>query len=294
MRTQFLQILKAAVTTVAFLFSAAVFGAPKQTSTPQVVHRAQDLAIHHRRTEAIKLLTDALASPSIKSSERESLREALADLAERFITDKGQRSFELGQSLLPAQPAQALHHFGEAAKVEDGNLQVSIAIVRAQLISEDCRGAIATLAPLAPLRMASTVMQELELEAYWCREDQAKVEEISKLTGFEQRLSNANLKVAGAWLKWVAGDSVKAAVQLREALTMDTQNAGALYWLWKIEKDSDKEGEIGQAAAEAYLKRCRGRDTDIRRRQGSLIEMCLKISEVENFLKAKAAESGSG
>lgn len=291
-----ISIYGAASFLVALLISdVGAWAADKAQPPSQVVRRAQDLALHHRRKEALKLLEENLLLALAKTSERESLRETLADLANRFISDKGQRGFELGQSLLPAQPAQALHHFQEAEKLEDGNLQVALGMVRAHLAADDCRAAEASLEGLEHLYSVSAALQELAIEVAWCREDQSKVEALIKVAPGDQRLSAATIKTANAWIKWMSSDAVKAASLIREAVAADPQNPAALYWLWRVEKDTDRDpDEVTVPAAQAFLQRCRGKEREIRRRQAALIEMCLRVAEVEAYLKTRPTENGNG
>lgn len=250
--------------------------------------RAQELFLNKNRQGAVKILLDARPSTTIKTTDREELNEAIKETATRFLTDKGQRSFELGISELPLQSQMALTHFREAQTLEDGNTQISEAIVRGLLAADDCKGAQKEMATLLPYNAIFAQIIELEVQLAWCLEDVAEVEALTKRKPLDQKLNSNVLKVASAWLKWRQNENDKAMVLLREAVAADSKNPAVLYWLWKIEKDQDLDA---QAAATAFAKRCRNSEAAFRRRSSPMIEMCLHLSEVEAYLKAKGAES---
>lgn len=280
---------KAALQRVAFFFLIMIQmgAAPKVAVGKSPITRAQEFLVNRNRQSAISVLQQARNS-NLKAEEKEELNEALKDVATRFLTDKGQRSFELGISQLPLQANSALTHLREAEALEDGNFQILEAMLRASLAAEDCKAALKLLPKLTPLSAVMPQILELELQAYWCLERNEDVELLLKRKALESKLSLTMQKVASAWLKWKNQESDKAIAGLREAAASDAKNPAILYWLWRIEKEQEMDA---QAAALAFSKRCRGYEAEFRRHSSSMIEMCLHLPAVEAYLKAKGAEN---
>ncbi|MGE0762909.1 MAG: tetratricopeptide repeat protein [Bdellovibrionales bacterium] len=287
--------LRATIQWVAlFLFLKAPFAMAKPPVPPakapdfkDVLAQAQELLLNKKRNEALQKLQQLRAQNSLKPTEREELNEATKEIATRFLTDKGQRSYELGLSRLPAQAATALTHLRAAELLEDGNAQIQEAVVRALLANEDCKTAAKEAAVLQSLSAVFSQLQELQMQIAWCLDDAAEVESLLKRKAAENRLTPHLQKLAAAWLKWRQKDPERAVTLLREVVATDPKNPAALYWLWRVQKEQDLDA---QAAAAAFTKRCRLYEVEFRRRTSPMIEMCLHFNEVEAYLKAKGAE----
>lgn len=260
-------------------------------SVHETIGKAQQLLLTRQRQQAIKSLNHLRLSGTLTAAEKKEVAEALRDAGERFLTDKGQRSFELGQSQLPGQGATALKHLKEAQNLEHGNYAIEIALARTHLVLEDCTAAKAALDPLEPEVAFGSEILELELTVTWCLNEESQAEAIGRKKGAEIKLSPALLKANQAWVKWRQKDLEKSHGLLKEAIGLDSQNPAVLYWLWRVTKELERNAE---PVAEAYVKRCRGRDADIRRRTFSMVEFCLRLPEVEAYLKGKGSESLDG
>lgn len=289
------RILRATPIGVALLLLVSAAWAETKVKEPSsnVLARAQDLFVHKRRKEALRLLLDAKALVSGKATEKEAIKEGIIDVATRFLTDKGQKAFELGQSQLPAQASLALASLREAEGQEDGNLQIGLAIIRTYLVNDDCRAAKKVFDAFIELVPFSTELQEVELQLAWCLEDLTLCEGAGRRKTAEQKLSATNLKVNSAFLKWNKGELEKAAQTAKEAVALEPQNPAALYWLWKIQKDRELLEET-MPPAQAFVQTCRAKEPNVRRRSGTMIEMCLRSSEVEAYLKSKGVENNEG
>ncbi len=272
---------------IALFISVTVPANAKQNAFKAQLLRAQETFLGKDRTGAIKILQQ-IRTTGLKPEERDELNETLKDVATRFLTDKGQRGYELGISQLPGQAASALNHLREVESVESGNLRIQIAILRAHLAGDDCRSAARMVPMLSSLFWVFPKLNELEMQLAWCLEKSDDIQELLKRKTNETKLSPALQKTASAWLKWRDKENDKALALLREAAMAEPANPAILYWLWRVEKD---QGADAQAAATAFSKRCRNYEAEYRRHSGSMIEMCLHRSEVEAYLKAKGTES---
>ena len=273
-----------------FWAAFSFLGSPKcfAAGGKEAIARAQELFLNKNRQAAVKVLLQARTAGGMKATEREELNESLKESATRFLTDKGQRSFELGISELPMQATIALTHFREAQTFEDGNVQIKEALVRGLMAAEDCKSARKEMEQLAPLASALPQLVELELEVAWCLDDVTEVENLIKRKASEQKPSPQLLKLATAWLKWRQNEAERSILLLREVIAVESKNPAALYWLWVIQKEQNLDA---QAAATAFSKRCRNHEVEFRRRSSPMIEMCLHLNEVEAYLKTKGAEN---
>lgn len=273
-----------------FLFMTAGPATAKPTPFTAAMEKAQNLLFHRKRQEAIKVLVN-LREGHLAGPEKREFAELSQEVATRFLTDKGQRSFELGQSQIPLQAASALKHLKEAQALEEGNYQIEVAMARIHLIQEDCATAKTILEPLhAELAMGQEIL-ELLLQAAWCLEDQALADSTVRRRGPEAKLSAALIKANQGWAKWKQKEPERALSLLKDAVGAEAQNPATLYWLWKIQKERDLNAE---SAAQAFTNRCQAREVDIRRRTFSMVEFCLRLAEVEAYLKGKGAETADG
>ena len=101
------------------------------------IDQAQGLALKNDRQGAARVLSQALESTRPPLRGRARLIEALDSVSKVFITDKGQKLFEAGQSTIFENPDGALSQLREAQALEDGNvlIQNSIARIYFQLVS---------------------------------------------------------------------------------------------------------------------------------------------------------------
>ncbi len=285
-RTNFFK--RAVILTALSISPLGVNAIVKKSAFNDAIEKVQSLLLNKKRVEAIKFLIEIKPT---KAAEKKEWAEVSQDVATRFLTDKGQRSFELGQSQIPAQGANALKHLNEAKALEEGNYEVEVAIARVHLIQDDCKSAKTVLGALNPEMAMASEIQELLLQVVWCLDDQTEAEVIARKKGSDVKIPQVLMRTNQAWLKWKLKEPDRALSLLREAVTQDPQNPAILYWLWRVEKDQDLDAE---PVAQVFVKRCRARDADIRRRTFSMVEFCLRLTEVEAYLKGKGADTQDG
>jgi hypothetical protein len=251
-----------------FLVALAFFVSTTNGASTEIISRAQKLLLEKKRTEAIALLT------SVPPTKTENI-EALKEVAERFLTDKGQRSYELGLSQLPRNLAIAEKHFQAAQEMENGNLLVELGLIRNHIFQDQCQLARQRITGIKALQIISPTLVELELQIQWCLEDIQSIP--------SPRLSGALQKIHQAWLKWRNKEFDLAYKLAKDAIALEPKNPAVLFWLWKVQKDLNTSA---LATAEAFVDRCRSGDAEIRRRASSMIEFCLRSSEVESYLNS--------
>ena len=280
--------MRAVILTALSIFGDVGAADPRPAAFKEPIEKVQSLLLNRKRIEALNRLTEI---KPLKAAEKKEWAELAFDVATRFLTDKGQRSFELGQSQIPGQGASAIKHLMEAKALEEGNYQIEVAIARVHIAQEDCAAAKATLEALNSEVAMAAEIHELLLQSAWCLEDQLMADNLIRKKTVDTKLSLALIRTHQAWVKWRQKEPERALALLKEAISQDPRNPAVLYWLWRVEKDQELEAE---AVAQVFVKRCRGRDADIRRRTFSMVEFCLRLMEVEAYLKGKGADTQDG
>jgi hypothetical protein len=280
-----ISLKKAVSIGAAFFISIAAHAA----TVSDEIAKSHELLLNKDRIKAIENLRRyrSLQGQNLKANEKTELNEALVEISTRFLSDKGQRLYELGLSKLPSQPAEAISTLKLAEKEENGNIQIALSLARAQFIAEDCQAAKKTLIPLLEGAALTGETHELLLLVYFCLDDAEAIEALLKKKTNEFRMPPLELKLAQGWLRRRAKEYERARSFLREAHQIDGQNPAVLYWTWRIEKDLSLDT---QPAGDSYVTRCRGKEADVRRHLAPMIEGCLKLSEVEADLKQRASE----
>ena len=264
------------------------FSASAKTGVTQTIEQAQAMLVQNHRIEALNHLSTALAASGLLPADRRRLLEVQEQIATRFVTDAGQKVFELAQTQLFANPQQALRRLKEAEALEPGNLAIGLATVRAHLLREACDDAQKAIDDLQVLKITNNSVAELTLSALNCSE---KYDELAKvLTRFSVSLkgSAALIKLTQARSQLKNGETQKALDLLREGLVLDTQFPLNLYWFWKV---SQKLGEEADGRAEEYVRLCKSPTPQLRRKYLNSPEICLRITEVEAYLKTRPAET---
>src|SRR5262245_48222069 len=106
------------------------FGRPKDNHK-EVIEKARQLLLQKERVPEITLLVEELKKGARQNSSGvKQLTAALAEISSTFIFDKTQQSYELGLSLLEAEPAQALAKFEDGVRLEPNNFTIELAAVR--------------------------------------------------------------------------------------------------------------------------------------------------------------------
>lgn len=147
----------------------------------EAIDQARALALKKNRRGACAVLRRALEDvPASNKTARAKLTEALNHIARIFLTDKGQRAFEAGQSLMYENPDLAANHLRDALKSEDGNIAVLGGIAKLQLAKMDCDAAAATVTEARGLDPVAPEAAVLELRAHVCRHDFAALREAAK------------------------------------------------------------------------------------------------------------------
>ena len=262
-----------------------------QAATPAVtakIEKARETVLKGDRTAAIKILKESMREVSRETVNSEILQ-AWKEIAEVFLTDKGQNQFSLAESFWLLRPKEAADLLVPLLKLEDGNLAVSRLGARASLRALDCvkaetfqTQAELTLPSASEVRLlrlqiqdcangtsASASALKIPVEADWAELDSAIRELIVKDAVRRKDLKTAKASVA-AWetMSTVSGPA--------------TDDPELFYWKWRVSPEASRDRTAGRR----YVRLCKEMTPRRRKNFAMHPELCLHTETVESDLKS--------
>lgn len=146
------------------VLAAAVAGAQ---DTPKPVARAREKLMQKDRLAAAKTLLAAI-NDNKREAERSELLKELKNISGVFLTDDGQKSYEMAESLLYSASPGAEAKYEEALAREPYNLQVLLGLARARMAAGDCAGAEKALTEAENVNPYSPERKLLWARANYC------------------------------------------------------------------------------------------------------------------------------
>lgn len=253
------------------------------------IDQAQALVRKKDRLGACAILNRAFAdTPSFAKSNRARLAEALSQMSRIFFSDKGQRAFESGQSMMFENPEMALAQFHEALTNEDHNLALLENIAKIHLLRQECdlAGAEVTkgraLNPLA----AEVALLELRLSSCPKPTSQLPSEKVRALPTLDKwQDSYVQYLQSEAALE---GQAFKKALDLATRVTEAAPQFPAAYLV--LGYASAGLGRDPEPALKRYIALCKAIGPRDRRRFSLEPRLCTHQKEVEDELAKKTPE----
>jgi predicted Zn-dependent protease len=253
------------------------------------IEKAQGLALKKNRREAAQILRNEITNLPANSKNRPKLIEALAQITTIFLTDKGQRTFETGQSIMFDNPDLAMGRFNEALAMEDGNISVLQNIARLQMTKLDCEGARSTIDNARAINPYFAELALLEARDLLCLKDYEVFREKMKalpapLTGWDASFSQYLLAQ-----DFLEQNMYKKALEL---LTKVSEEQGKFpevyYYLWKAGAGLNRDTEAWKLR---YASLCKSIGPKEKKQFAQEPRLCVNLKEVEDEL---AKDSGEG
>lgn len=279
--------------------------------TTAKIEKARERVLKGDRTGAIKSLRElspesfsASAGGASKSSTKpkaksadpsHELAQAWLEIAEVFLTDKGQNQFSLAESIWLTKPKDALELLTPLLKAEDGNIQVSRLGARSALRILDCVRADAFVQQVESFYPIGSEVKLLRLQTQDCSNganstlpslklspetEPAELEGAYHLLAIKDALRKKDEKSAqGAISSWENSKTGSAA-----------NNPEFWYWKWKVSTNvaTDAKHEAGhdRTAARKYLRLCSEMTPRRRKNLAAYPELCQSTETVESALKS--------
>lgn len=264
----------------ALFFLSSVRAADTATAA---IEQAQTLALKKNRVEACTVLKRAISIQPAGAT-RTRMRDTLNELSRVFFTDKGQRAFEAGQSVLFENPDVALAQLREALRLEDGNVVVRTTLAKAYLQRNDCAAAQTELNAARELNPGDGDAAALDLRALVCQKNWELMRLRAKaLPPLDAWQTSFVLYVqAQDWLQ--LGLATKANEALTKITTEFPKFPEPRYYLARA------EGARGDSNLRKYVSLCRALTARDRRAFALEPRTCTKQKEAEDELAKKSID----
>lgn len=258
------------------LLASSVFAADGANKT---VTKSRELLVQKDRLGAIQVLLRAIEE-SKKDAEKSELIKELKNTSTIFLTEDGQKTFELAESLLYTASSGADAKYDEALAREPNNLQVVLGRVRSRLAKNDCAGAEDILIDADKINPYSLERKYLRTRVAACLKRPIKKS--------EPEIQKSELKQFWTLLQaqaLVENQKLREAQDLLKELG-DWDMPEVSYWRFK---SLDIESSDAVDFAQKYIDQCKALSASVRRKYKWEPRLCFHDVEAEEFVKRSEA-----
>lgn len=279
-------LLKATLIGVAFCF---VFPALSEfPDLPASIKQARESLMNGKRKKALSMINYMITSEENTGKNQEFIEEGRR-LATFFITENGQKLFELGESMSDTNPLLAEEKYKESLKTEGPNLKILNALSLLKLRSNQCDEARQWNQKALDTFDRMVEVQAVALQVMACEDN---FEGISKkLEGYKEDspvLKIPVVQLLKARAKIQSGMTKEGLEILRLASEGKNTFPDVWYWRWKLDPE---QGHIQRTYLEKYITICKKMTPRLKRKYRESGVVCEKLPEAEKALKKSGANS---
>ena len=278
-------LLKATLIGVAFCFGHM---ASPELNFPASLELAREKLMEGQRGQALSMIQALITTDELTEKNLNFIAEG-RKLATFFITEKGQKLFELGESMSDTNPVVAEEKYRESLKVEGPNLKILNALSLLKLRGGKCDEARQWNQKALDTFDRMVEVQAVALQVMACEDD---FEGISKkLKGFKENspvLQTPVVQLLRARSKIQSGMVKEGLEILRQTSEGKNTFPDAWYWRWKLDP---QEGHIQRTYLEKYITICKKMTPRLKRKYRESGVVCEKLAEAEKALKKSGANS---
>ena len=262
---------------VLFMFWVPIMLFGKAADPLPAISKAQKQLLASQRTRAIETLVAAVKKEQV-SKNRQKIRQALNAISREFITEQGQKTYQVGLSLEKTNSSLAIQRYTEAQQQEDGNFQVAESLIRSHLVAKKCAEARAQTNQFLTLNPYAIELLELSIRAQICLKDLEAVRLAIRV--FEKEdVPSWKTKWLKALSLLVDTTSQAGARTLFEQVRYENPKFPEVYYqLWRIAKNMAEERD---ELARRYVTLCKGLLPQYRQEFGLEPELCVHSEEVQ-------------
>lgn len=268
-----------------FLFLClAIKGVAAGAEQPAIT-KAQKLFLESNRSKATLVLREAMLKEKPGTPAYRELSDALKELSARFLTDRGQKLFELGETLSLQNPKGAADRYRDALTVEDKNTQVLLALSIALLAQQKCGEAEKTLMDAVHENPNNWEAQLLLAPTLLCLERGPEVsEQLARMEKIEA--------IPKWWLKYFRAryllseeQPLAARASLESVRSEEKSFPESYYYLWSAEKETLPPPLL---MAQKYVGFCKNLSTKARAQFKFEPNLCRETEKVDVWLKSQS------
>ena len=259
------------------LVASLAFAQVDTKSLQALIAEAEELVLKSKRTDALKLLGAEWqkAKPQTKAA----LALKMDELARVFMTERGQKAFELGQSMAVDKGNMAEPQYVESLKAEDNNVSVLLALAALKIKEKNWAQALESLTLIETLLPASREVKVLRLKALLAASnlDQAQL----ALASLQPVPKKYDVEELSAELLLRQEKFVDAKLKIAELVKKQPENPDMHYLKWKLE---EQQKRLGRQSGEKYLELCKNLAPTSQKQLSQNPFRCLEQLEVAKIL----------
>ncbi len=274
------------------LFGSGAFAQPLRAVPTQTIQAARQLFLNGDRRGALQMLAQELARLRPSDSKYKTLATEQAKIATRFLSDTGQKEYELAESMYFAGRKDVHGKYLEALKLEPENGEILESLVLESLHNKECDTAQEYIQMLQRLWTTYPLVDLLNLRLHQCQGLALTEQEVKTVK---------NLKATRAFMPTLeAQHFVEKSVQVTEERAsktitkapklkpLDGEYPENLYWNFRVGEVQD-EGDPEQL--KKYIAVCQNLTEAQRRRFRFDPYICEHVNEAQELVKLKEKEA---
>jgi hypothetical protein len=253
-----------------------------------LIQKAQNLTLQRDRLQTSQVLLRGLQRENRGSAGFRELAKALDELTSVFYTEKAQTAYAAGDSVIEDKPKDAIDHFLEAQRLEDGNVSTLKELARAYLILGDCAKAEVPMKAAESLNPYSGEIHLLRLQALECNKSYDAL--TSKLATVDPDLEPVERFVKGISMR----DLMRRSELKKARALLSTWEAQAAaypevqFWRWQISRQG---GVVDRGAAVRYLQACQNMTPRKRKSYILDVDLCKGKDAIDTYLRESGLRS---
>ena len=207
------------------------------------IERSTTLIIQKKRSEALKVLEEAIKKSPPNSPHSKELEATYTVASEIFLSDRGQSLYEAGKNLYFFSSPETVKRLNEALAIEENNSLILWSLTKAHLSLGQCDQADIEFLKI-PSRIRATYFRYEYLKDY-CRMQDKSFEHLDKAG----QLEPFEIQFFKGFDKQLKGRKKEALLFFENAQKLKPNFIETSYWIWKLDPK-----EVDEAVK--YKKAC--------------------------------------
>ncbi len=270
------------MTYLTLVFGAKAVVTTKTETYKDIIDKSLALVSQGERAQALLLLKSIVKKESEKSSSGKEIATALDEVANLFLTEKGQQNFETAQSLFWTDLNLAIGKLQETASLEPDHLLVQLMLGRAHIANGDCRKAKSFAAKTKEINEYDERVDLLNAQVLLCGGQFEEYQPAKQKIDSKKSKYPAMWKILDVEYEFKSNRLDRARDILNPLLLDKKIDPEAYYWLYKTSAEDKAEKS---KYAQKYVSSCKSMTA---RQKRELIEdpwLCRHLPEVEAEIK---------
>lgn len=277
--------------TLLFVFATGV-SSPARTAkqsaqaagqTHPAILEAQKKFLNRDRRGAVTILQDAIKIEKTRAR-LEELTGALHQLATMFISEEGQRAFELANAIRFSGQNNYMAKYSEALVADEDNWSIYLYQALGYLQQKKCKQAKEVVDKAEMIDALRAENDYLKIKIQLCNKEEVLRSSVVALDFLDDKKIYKD--IVFAQVEALAQKQEESLRYAARAISADKNFPMGYYWSWVALKESESPG---LEFAQKYRSLCRSMTTALRQKYYLEPELCFDLERVEGFIKKAEA-----